>query len=310
MLTGAVHTLEGLFMQQTHHAVLSGDALHQLHGELIVVGGDVDGGEDRRQLVLCGSDLIVLGLGIDAQLPQLLVQLRHERLDALFDRAEVVVVELLTLGRTRAEEGASGIFQILAAFVNILVDQKVFLLGADSRVYAGDVGLAEEVQDPHALVVDAVHRAQQGGLFVQHIAGIGHERGGDAQGVVLDERGRGGIPCGIAARFKGGADTARGEGGRVGLALDELLARELHDDMTVRVRGDEAVVLLGSDAGHRLEPVGVVGTALFDRPLLHRVGNGVRDLEIERNTVLDALTVGVIYILRQSHAHLLVVKYI
>ena len=50
--------------------------LHDLHGELVVVGGDVRGGEDGRELVLRGGDLVVLGLGKHAELPQLLVRAR------------------------------------------------------------------------------------------------------------------------------------------------------------------------------------------------------------------------------------------
>ena len=40
-------------------------------------------------------------------------------------------------------------------------------------------------------------------------------------------------------------------------------------------RGVEAVVLLGGQAGQRLEHVGVVGRALLERPLLHRQRDGV-----------------------------------
>ena len=50
-----------------------GDALKKLHRELVVVGGDVDGIVEGRQLMLGGRDLVVLGLGHDAELPQLAV---------------------------------------------------------------------------------------------------------------------------------------------------------------------------------------------------------------------------------------------
>ena len=55
-----------------------------------------------RQLVLRGGDLVVLGLGEDAELPELLVQLVHERRHARLDGAEIVVVQLLALGRACA----------------------------------------------------------------------------------------------------------------------------------------------------------------------------------------------------------------
>ena len=64
-------------MQQAHEIVALGNLLHHLHGQLVVVGGNVGGGEDGSQLVLGGSDFIVLGLGQNAQLPQLVVQILH-----------------------------------------------------------------------------------------------------------------------------------------------------------------------------------------------------------------------------------------
>ena len=60
-----------------------------------------------RKLMLRGGDLVVLGLGKHAELPQLLVQIGHELRDARLDRAEVMVVHLLSLRRHCAEERAA-----------------------------------------------------------------------------------------------------------------------------------------------------------------------------------------------------------
>ncbi len=54
-------------------------------------------------------------------------------------------------------------------------------------------------------------------------------------------------------------------------------------------RGQERVVLLGGRAGHRHEPVGVVGRALGQRPLLHAVGDRVHDRRVERLVTVDRL---------------------
>ncbi len=113
VLAGAVDAGEGLFVQQAHQTVPGGHLLHDLHGQLVVVGGDVGSGIDGRQLVLGGSDLVVLRLGQDAQLPQLLVQVRHIRRHAGLDDAEIVVVQLLPLGRLRAEQRPAAEHQIL-----------------------------------------------------------------------------------------------------------------------------------------------------------------------------------------------------
>ena len=68
VLAGAVYALERLLMQQAGEAMLLRDGTHDLHGQLVVVGRDVGGGEHRRHLVLARCNLVVLGLGEDAQL--------------------------------------------------------------------------------------------------------------------------------------------------------------------------------------------------------------------------------------------------
>ena len=85
---------------------------------------------------------------------------------------------------------------------------------------------------------------------------------GDAQDIVLDKGGASGIPSGVATGLEGGAQAAVGEAGGIGLALDEVLARKLGNGGAVVVGLQEAVVLLGSNARKRLEPVRVVRRAL------------------------------------------------
>ena len=147
VLAGAVDARKGLFVQQTDHAVLAGDLLQQLHGQLVVVGGNIGGRENRRKLMLRGGDLIVLGLGQNAELPEFLVQILHERGHARLDGAEIMVVQLLPLRRLRAEERAARVEQVLALIVKRLVDEEIFLLRADRRAHSPDGGVAEELQD-------------------------------------------------------------------------------------------------------------------------------------------------------------------
>ena len=100
--------------------------------------------------MLAGSNLVVLGLGGHAQLPELLVQLLHERRNLGTDDTEVVLLQLLTLGRGSTEQGAAGKDQILTCLVVLLLDKEVLLLGADG---GGDVVhiLAEQLQDTDGL---------------------------------------------------------------------------------------------------------------------------------------------------------------
>ena len=95
--------------------------------------------------MLGGGGLVVLGLGHDAELPQLLVQLLHKGLHARLDGAEIVIVQLLALGRAGAVEGAARVDQVLALFIDAFVDEKVFLLGADGGADRADILVAEEL---------------------------------------------------------------------------------------------------------------------------------------------------------------------
>ena len=98
-----------------------------------MVGADVGVLEDRRELVLVRRDLVVTGLDRDAELGKLLLAVEHEGEDPLRDRPEVVIVELVALGRLGAEQRAAGRDQVRALEVVLLVDQEVLLLGADGR---------------------------------------------------------------------------------------------------------------------------------------------------------------------------------
>ena len=119
-------------MEQAHQAVAVGHLLHGLHGQLVVVAGGVGVGEDGRHLVLGGGNLVVLGLGVDAQLPQLFVEILHKGGDPGLDGAEVVVIQLLPLGGLGTEEGAAAELQVFALVVERFIHQEVLLLGADA----------------------------------------------------------------------------------------------------------------------------------------------------------------------------------
>ena len=286
VLARAVDGLEGLLVLEAHQAVVAGQQAHLLHGQQVLVDAAVGLGEDGRQLVLGWGHLVVLGLGRHAELPQLVVELLHEVVDRGTDGAEVVLLELLALARRVAEQRATGEHQVETLLVVLLGDEEVLLLGAEG---GGDaIGpLAEQIEHAMRLVLDGAHGPQERRLLVKRLAGVGAEGGGDAEHLVLDEGVGGGIPRRVAAGLEGGAQAARGEARRVGLALDELLARERHDGAAVLGGVDEAVVLLGGDAGEGLEPVGIMGRALLDGPLLHGVGDDVGHVDVKRHAFLD-----------------------
>ena len=114
MLARAVDAREGLFVQQAHKVVALGDLFHRLHDELVLVARGVGVGVDGGHLVLAGGDLVVLGLGEHAELPQLFIELLHVSAYAGAERTEVVVVQLLPLGGLCTEERAPAQAQIHA----------------------------------------------------------------------------------------------------------------------------------------------------------------------------------------------------
>ena len=307
MLAAAVHALKRLLMLQADQTVLGSDLLHHLHRQQVVVDGNVGGVKDGSQLMLAGSNFVVLGLGGNAQLPQLLVQLLHKLGDLGTNDTEVVLFQLLTLGRGGTEQGAAGEDQILTGFVIFLLNKEVLLLGADG---GGDVIhiLAEQLQDANCLIGQCVHGTQQGGLLIQSLAGVADECGGDAQHIILHECVAGGVPCSVAAGLAGGAQTAGGEGRCIGLAAHQLLAGELHDGGAVAHRGNKAIVLLTGDAGQRLEPVGVVGGTQLHGPALHHAGHNVCHLNVQRSTLVQGVLQALIGCARQALLHHMFVK--
>ena len=223
----------------------------------------------------------MFGLGKDAQLPQFFVQLFHEGLHARLDDAKVMVFHFLSFRHLGAEQGTAAVNQVAAFFPELLVDQEILLFRPDVR---DDVFRMDAEQGQHALgrFIQRGDGTQERRLLVQHIARVGAERRRDIQAVVLDEGVRRGVPGGVAAGFEGGAQAAGREARRIGFALDQVLAGKFHDDAPIRRGLDEAFMFFGRDARHRLEPVGVVGAAVFQRPILHGVSHHVGQFAAQR----------------------------
>ena len=92
--------------------------------------------------------------------------------------------------------------------------------------------------------------------------------------------------------------------------MHQLLAGELKDDLAVVPGADERVVLLGGDAVHGLEPVGVVGHALFHRPVAHGTGDDIGHLGLQGTAVGYGLVQRLVGILGQTLLHDLVAEYV
>ena len=219
--------------------------LERLHQQHLVVAGDVAGLEQRRDLVLARRHLIVPGLDRHAEPVELLLRLGHEGEHPRRDGAEVVILQLLALGRLGAEEGALADEQVGPLVEELPVHQEVLLLRTHRGDDAGDAFVgAEDLEDAKRLLGERLDRAEQRDLGVQRLAGPGHERRRNAQRHVVltpHQEGRaGGVPGGVAAGLEGGPEPAGREAGGVRLALDQLGAGEVEDHPAAPVRDRRA----------------------------------------------------------------------
>ena len=312
VLARTVDARERLLVQQARQSELRRDPLHHLHRDHLMVGGEVRVLEDRRDFILARRHFVVARLDRHAHLVQLVLDFHHVLEHALGDGAEILIFQFLALRRLGAEQRAAGVDQIRAREIEVAIDQEVFLLGAAGR---DDVRRlrAEQLQDAQGLRRQRFHRTEQRRLLVERFTGPADERGRNDQrraGVIHQQPRRAGrVPCGVAARFERAAHAAGREGRRVGLALNQFLAGELGDRAAFGRGREKRVVLLGGDAGQRLEPVRVVRGAMFDRPVLDGRGDGVRDRGIELVTVRDGATQGLISGLRKTGPLHLVVEH-
>ena len=69
------------------------------------------------------------------------------------------------------------------------------------------------------------------------------------------------------------------------------------------IEGNKAVMLLRSDAGHRLEPMGIMRGSLLHGPLLHRLCDFIRCGKGKGRTVTDAFLPLLIAGGRKAHLH-------
>ena len=93
---------------------VSRQAVRDVHRQLILIARGVAVAVHGRHFVLAGGNLIVLGLGVDAELPELFVQVLHIGRHARANGAVVVIVQLLPLGRLRAKKRPAAHAKILA----------------------------------------------------------------------------------------------------------------------------------------------------------------------------------------------------
>ena len=221
-----------------------------------------------------------------------------------------MIAQFLPLRRLGTEKRAAGEDQIAAPVEQILVYEEVFLFGTDGGRDAGGVHPAEQMQNSDGLPVQRLHGTEERRFLVQRFAAPGTVRRRDAEDMILNESIGSRIPGGVAPGLKGGTQTAVGQGRSIRLAADQFLAGKLLDDRSAGHGADKCVVLFGGDGIQGLEPVGVMGGAPLQGPVLHCVGNDAGDLRIQTAAFVDGFMQGFVGFLRKALAHDRIVKYV
>ena len=131
VLAGAIDLGEWLLVKEALEAVSARGLPEHLHREHLVVHRHVRVLEGGRDLVLARRDLVVARLDGDAQLEETPLGVRHEREHPVGDGPEVVVLELLALGRRRAHHRSPAHRQVKPLLEELAVDEEVLLLAPE-----------------------------------------------------------------------------------------------------------------------------------------------------------------------------------
>ena len=289
VLARTVHAGKGLLVQQAHQTVTVRHLAQHFHNLHVVVAGQVHFFKNGSQFKLGRGHLVMAGLGRNSQLPQFLFHIVHKVQDAGGNATEIVVIHLLVLSRSRPKDSAARLVQVRPLQVKTLVNQKVFLLGTQG--HRGLLGACLEAgHEPPGRLGKGLQTAEQRSLLVQGLAGIAAEGRGNAEGgtvaVTLDKGGASGVPGRIATGLESGTESAAGETGSVRFAHNQVLAAKGHNGLAV-FKFQEGIVLFGGGTRQGLEPVGKVGSATIQSPLLHGVSHFACNACVQGNALVD-----------------------
>ena len=125
-----------------------------------MVDGEVTLLEDRRQLKLVGSHLVVARLAGDGQLECLDLQILHKGLYTVRDGAEIMVVHLLVLGTLVAHQRTTRHQQVGTGGIKSFVNEEIFLFPTQVDLYLAYI-VVEEIADLLGGLGDSMDGAQQ-----------------------------------------------------------------------------------------------------------------------------------------------------
>ena len=304
-----VDSLERFFMQQHPEIMTAGDLVHDGHQQLVVVVGQVALLVHGSQFELIGCHLVVTGLDRNAQLQAFVFEIGHESDDPRGDRAEIVIFQLLVLGRFMPHERTARQHQVGTHGPKTFVHQEIFLL--PTQILNHPVHLLVEIAAHLGRsLVHGRNRPQQRHFIIERLARIGNEDGRNTERTAHDEGRRGRVPRRITACLERIADTAVRKRRSVGLLLDKYLAGKFVEHTPAAVRLGKGVVLLGRTARERLKPMRIVVGTVVERPLAHSGSHAVGDFERQRRPPLHRIEQLGINRLVEIPAHGLAAEYL
>ncbi len=131
MLAAAVNARKRLFVQKAGQVKFCRRRLKRFHCQLVMVGSGIARSVYGSNLMLSGRHFVMLGFGINAQFPKLIVKLLHKRRHFRLNGAEIMVFKVLSFGGTGAQKRSSAINKVGTLFEYLPVYKKIFLLGAN-----------------------------------------------------------------------------------------------------------------------------------------------------------------------------------
>ena len=133
MLSGTVHTVERLLVEDDLKMMFLSHFLHYNHEHHVLVDGFCSLTEHRSTFKLVGSHFIMPCLKKDTELICLSLKVLHERAHTRRNRTEIVVFQLLVLCRSMSDHCPACKHEVRTGIVKRLVYEEVFLL--DAKVY-------------------------------------------------------------------------------------------------------------------------------------------------------------------------------
>ncbi len=129
----------------------------------------------------------MFGLGIDAELPEFLVDILHEFRNAGRNRSEVMIAEFLALACRSTEQSSASQAQIRTFFKVLAVNQEVFLFQSYIRLAGTDVFFAKQVDNLGCCIAESLDGLQKRIFLIERFAIIGDEYSRNAEHAIFDE---------------------------------------------------------------------------------------------------------------------------